>query len=339
MVKDPTDQHIKTIGRLSLQSLTWLRDRQIPAEPVAYSVSYEYNHSVMHELVEFIDAFEAEQKSLDDDSLDQIFREFILVKYIDVDGFNKTVSDIVDDTGAAVTEARNQLREFRQFLKQAREQLKQLKESNTRELVHSLITNTEATFQSVQALESHLHTVKAEMRTLQKKYTIMQREARQDQLTGLLNRNALQSEFDKLIKDSDKQPITLVVADIDLFKNFNDQHGHTIGDKVIKLVADTLQSNLKGSDIVSRYGGEEYVIVLPNTQLSDCAALMNRIRETIARLYFVNKSNNERIDCITMSFGIAGYQAGDNFHSLFDRADKALYQSKQNGRNQVNIAD
>ena len=67
--------------------------------------------------------------------------------------------------------------------------------------------------------------------------------------------------------------------------------------------------------------------------------LMNRIRETIARLYFVNKSNNERIDCITMSFGIAGYQAGDNFHSLFDRADKALYQSKQNGRNQVNIAD
>lgn len=334
MSKDQGELPHKTIGRLSLQALTWLRDRQIPALPIPYSIAFEYHHNVVTKLVDRIDELEKEQ-NFDSDILDQLFREYILTRYIDFEGFNKTVVDIVDDTGIAVSEAREQLRSFKDFLKEAKKRLDEITENNTKMLVESLIENTTQTFSSVQALETHLNSVMAEMRVLQKKYTQIQREARQDQLTGLLNRNALQAAFNGLTNDENLDQLTLVVADIDFFKQFNDKHGHTVGDKVIKLVADTLVSNLKGSDIVSRYGGEEFVIILPNTKANDGLNLMDKIRQKIAGLSFVNKGTGNKINGITMSFGLTENKEGDNFHSLFDRADKALYRSKQNGRNRV----
>jgi diguanylate cyclase len=175
----------------------------------------------------------------------------------------------------------------------------------------------------------------SEMRVLQKKYSRMEKKAREDQLTGLLNRSALQTSFTSLTTNENINQVTMVVADIDHFKSFNDQHGHSIGDKVIKLVADTLKSNLKGSDVVSRYGGEEFVILLPNTTINNAMQLMNTIRKKISTLSFINRATDKKIDGITMSFGIAESDDTDNFHSIFDRADKALYRSKQNGRNRV----
>jgi diguanylate cyclase len=335
MPKDQNDIPIKTIGRLSLQALTWLRDQQIPALPVPYSVAFEYHHNVIDKLVARVDELKAEGL-FDLDTLDQLFREFILTKYIDFDGFNKTVIEIVDDTGSAVTEARDQLKQFRDFLIEAQKRLDELTDNKTKELVETIIQNTSTTAESVLSLEKHLNSVMAEMRVLQKKYNRMQQQAQQDQLTGLLNRNALQTKFKQQIENENMDSLALAVADIDHFKKFNDTHGHTVGDKVIKLVADTLVSNLKGSDIVSRYGGEEFVILLPNTKATDALNLMNKIRQIIAKLSFINKVTGQKVGGITMSFGITQLKEGDNFHSLFDRADKALYRSKHNGRNCVN---
>ncbi len=334
MSKDQVESSTKAIGRLSLQALTWLRDRQIPALPIPYSIAFEYHHNVINKLVERIEELDQDGE-FDDETLDQLFREYILTKYIDFDGFNKSVVDIVDDTGSAVSEARNQLKQFKEFLKEAKKRLDQITSDDTRSLVTSLIDNTSETFNSVQALEKHLHSVMAEMRVLQKKYNKMQRQAQHDQLTGLLNRSALQSAFKRMQENENIEFLTLAVADIDFFKKFNDDHGHTIGDKVIKLVADTLVSNLKGSDIVSRYGGEEFVIILPNTRANDGLNLMNKIRQVVQNLSFVNKATGDKINGITMSFGLTENKEGDNFHCLFDRADKALYRSKQNGRNCV----
>ncbi|NVJ51779.1 MAG: GGDEF domain-containing protein [Gammaproteobacteria bacterium] len=324
----------KVIGRLSLASLTWLRDRQIPARPVAYAVAFEYQAENTPELSRQVDEYESDGV-LNDEAFEHIFREYVLAKFIDLGSFNKTVTELVNDTGAAVSEARLQLKDFKQFLQLAKEQLAKLGSDDVADLVRNLSNNTAQTYHAVNALESHLSTVMAEVRVLQKKYTQIQRQARQDQLTGLLNRNALQGEFNQMVEDEGVESITISVGDIDHFKQFNDNHGHTIGDKVIKLVADTLKSNLKGSDIISRYGGEEFVIILPNTHLNDGMKLMNSIREKIASLGFVNTATNKRIDGITMSFGLSQFESDDNFHSLFDRADKALYRSKQNGRNRV----
>ncbi|MEE4246247.1 MAG: hypothetical protein V2I33_12625, partial [Kangiellaceae bacterium] len=143
----PQDIHPKVIGKLSLQSLTWLRDRQIPAKPVAYSIAFEYNHNINPDFVKRVDAAESDQP-LDNEALDQLFREFILAKFIDFDNFNQSVTGIVDETGAAVTEARDQLIDFKAFLREARAKLEKLTDETTKSLVNDLITNTSTTTES-----------------------------------------------------------------------------------------------------------------------------------------------------------------------------------------------
>ncbi len=334
MNKSNSTKSHKNVGRLSLQTLTWLRDRQIPAFPVAYAVGFEYIRNSIDELVSYIDEIEPQQ-DLDDETINQVFREFILAKYLDLDGFNRDISDIVDETSKAISQARSPLKEFKQFLDKTEQNLQAEAIEKAKELVKELSQKTVETVASVEELENHLTTIAADVQILRKQYLKVLRESRQDPLTGLLNRAALQKRFSVLQNDNKIENLTLCVADIDLFKSFNDRHGHSVGDKVIRLVANTLQTNLKGSDVLSRYGGEEFVILLPNTEMKDGISIMNKIRHEIASKEFKSSRDGRAVSNITMSFGLAELTHEDNFHSLFDRADKALYRSKQNGRNCV----
>ena len=144
MSKEEQELNPKAVGRLSLQTLTWLRDRQIPAQPVAYSVGFEYQQNIIHELVKQIDYLERSDE-LNAEAIDHLFREFVLTKYIDFDGFNKSVTEIVEDTGNAVTEARSQLSEFRTFLKIANQKLdvdliiQSIREGNTNDIAFTVV--------------------------------------------------------------------------------------------------------------------------------------------------------------------------------------------------------
>ncbi|MCO7226659.1 GGDEF domain-containing protein [Pleionea sp. CnH1-48] len=326
----------KAVGRFSLQALTWLRDRQLPAIPVAYSVAYEYKKQQLEMLVERIDYLESKYQ-LDEDAINLLFKEFILAEYIDVDRFNRSVTGIVDSTHSAINETHSHLKAFQTFLIEAKLKIHELDTDAAVDLVLKLMERSENVVTSLTTLEDQLSETMADVRVLQKKFTLLERQANHDQLTGLLNRSALQLKFKSLLEKEENYPLTMVVTDIDHFKNFNDQYGHSIGDKVIKLVANTLTTHLKGTDVVSRYGGEEYVVILPSTRDTDALKLMDNIRQKIAQLNFINKSTNKPISGITMSFGLSEFKVQDNFHSLFDRSDKALYRAKQNGRNQVKL--
>ncbi|WP_144392503.1 GGDEF domain-containing protein [Pleionea sediminis] len=325
----------KFVGRISLQALTWLRDKNIPAQPLAYAVSYEYVQKQLTDLVEHIDEHESEGNTLDENTLFQLFREFVLPNYIDFEGFNQCVNDIVTETDLAIVNTRGQLKSYSGFLNETKLKLAKSKELDTENIVGLLTQNTETTELTIKQLESQLLKISEDVRMLEKKFSSIMREARQDPLTKLLNRTALHDQFEQLIRDPKVDEISLCVADIDLFKNFNDQHGHLIGDRVLKVVAKTLKSSLKGSDVVSRYGGEEFVILLPNTNTADAVKLMNAIRREISQKELKVAKSEELINSITMSFGVAELAEDDNFLSLFDRADRALYRSKQNGRNRV----
>ncbi len=168
MAKEPVQIDAKLVGRLSLKTLTWLRDRQIPAVPIAYSVAYEYNHSVIEELVKSVDKLD-QSDELNLSLLDQLFREYVLSKYLDFAGFSKTVNDIVEDTGEAVVSAREQLREFKEFLNEIRKHLSENTDESKATLLQQLHDKTSLTFNSIDSLERHLSSVMADMRVLQKK--------------------------------------------------------------------------------------------------------------------------------------------------------------------------
>jgi len=155
--------------------------------------------------------------------------------------------------------------------------------------------------------------------------------ANTDLLTGVLNRRSFtQKVVHELIRTQRYDlPASLVLADIDHFKAVNDTYGHDIGDQVLKTFSALLSENVRDSDIVARWGGEEFVMFAPNNPLDGGTALAEKVRRVVEQTKF------EQVGKITCSFGVTEARAGEDFEVLFKRADDALYQAKKTGRNRV----
>lgn len=190
-------------------------------------------------------------------------------------------------------------------------------------------------------LEQDLKQSANEIRNLQERLEESRREALTDVLTGVTNR----AGFDRaLIRHGewaveDGTPLSLVMCDIDHFKRFNDTYGHQLGDQVLKLVGGVLHGGLKGRDVPCRYGGEEFALILPETDIHGAAKVADNIRKTIGAKRIVRKSTGEEISRVTMSFGVAEFCEGEAPGALVGRADAALYRAKSEGRNRVCTAD
>lgn len=150
--------------------------------------------------------------------------------------------------------------------------------------------------------------------------------------------NVLMNKLDLAIEQ--KQPLAVLMFDIDFFKKFNDTWGHACGDFVLKAVAKIIKSNVREYDVASRYGGEEFTVMLPNTEKEDAMNIAERIRKKIEETDFCYE--DQHMKC-TISIGCAVYDSETNPvtvpKDLVGQADKALYASKRNGRNQVTFAD
>jgi len=158
---------------------------------------------------------------------------------------------------------------------------------------------------------------------------------RVDALTGIPNRlaldEAMEREYQRFLRYG--TPFTLIYADIDYFKSINDRFGHLIGDHALRWFAGRLQLALRRTDLVGRYGGEEFLILLSATRLEEGAALAEQLRG-----YLLGERFPESGQAITASFGVAEICADGTPESLLDRADRAMYRAKQEGRNRVVIA-
>ncbi len=159
-------------------------------------------------------------------------------------------------------------------------------------------------------------------------------KAYSDPLTGLNNRAA----FDKsIVQEVDLaarhgHTFSLMLLDLDRFKEINDNYGHIVGDAVLKTFADCIMESMRSSDIVFRYGGEEFVILLRNTKVEGAKLLAERMRKKVEEMKF--EYNNIKLN-ISVSIGLAEFQEGDDRLTLVERADSLLYKAKENGRNRV----
>lgn len=158
--------------------------------------------------------------------------------------------------------------------------------------------------------------------------------ATRDALTGVGNRVALEITADREIAMArrNSQPTAILVIDIDHFKHINDRYGHSAGDRVLVETARELRQNCRESDSIFRFGGEEFVVLLGQTEENGAFAIAERIRTAIAAM---NTQYGQQAIHITASIGIACLNRGEGLHAWFDRADRALYLAKQAGRNRV----
>ncbi len=170
-------------------------------------------------------------------------------------------------------------------------------------------------------------------------HRIVERQALIDGLTGLANRRRTETALEEEILRAARlgSELTLVFLDIDHFKEVNDHYGHAAGDIVLKRLSLLLVHSVREIDTAGRWGGEEFALVLPGTDVAGGAQLSERIRQTLARLQI--PIENSRSISITASFGVAAFSATSTRESLLAAADEALYQAKRAGRNRVVAAD
>jgi diguanylate cyclase len=206
-----------------------------------------------------------------------------------------------------------------------------------RSLVDAIGSETSLMLQRNQRLQIELEASSLQMAEMRQNLDRVRREAVTDGLTSLFNRR----HFDLILPlaageavEGD-QPLSLLMIDIDHFKQFNDTHGHAMGDQVLKLVARTLSDCIKGRDTAARFGGEEFAILLPETKLTHAVTVAEQIRNAVASKKLVNRAKNQTLGTITLSIGVAQFRPGEKPADVVQRADEGLYSAKRNGRNRV----
>ena len=166
----------------------------------------------------------------------------------------------------------------------------------------------------------------------------MGEKVHEDHLTGILNRRGLDNAYERETSRALRHqvPLCFALLDIDNFKQLNDMLGHQAGDNALVYLVESIKETTRPEDIVSRYGGEEFVILLPNTQLEEAVQILSRVRRTLTKKFFLHE--NKRL-LITFSAGIAQQRPGESQDHIFKRADEALYRAKKNGKNQILVSE
>jgi two-component system cell cycle response regulator len=158
-----------------------------------------------------------------------------------------------------------------------------------------------------------------------------------DQLTGLFNRRYMSRHLTTLLTNAAGKQVSFLMLDVDFFKQVNDTYGHDAGDEVLREFANRISANVRGIDLACRYGGEEFVVVMPDTDLSFAYMVAERLRQSIADAPFAISADAKQL-AVTISIGVATSEGNDTPEALLKRADQALYRAKRDGRNRV-VAD
>lgn len=202
------------------------------------------------------------------------------------------------------------------------------------------VIQTEALMSRDQMVAARREVQEAEIRIkdLEAKLQHMSELVREDQLTGSLNRKGLDDVFDREAARSERRgtPMCVALLDLDNFKDLNDKYGHFAGDEALIHLVRVVKNTLRPTDVIARFGGEEFVILLPDTRLEDAVHAMMRLQRALTKHFFMYK--NERL-LITFSAGVAMRDSKENQVSVVARADKAMYKAKKAGKNRVMAAE
>jgi diguanylate cyclase len=314
---------------------------KLAATPINYTVWYEYYLATNVQLKQAIDTNIENGIAFSNELMKSFFDSYIADPNTDaVKQAQEEVLRIIACLSETANATDSNASDYHQSLQIYADQLESSTASQELpKILSNLVAETQSMQLSLQTMRNNMDDSQREINELRCKLDQVTAEALTDPLTGLANRKGFSIAFEKTLElnKAASSCISLLMVDIDHFKKVNDTHGHLVGDKVIKYVADTLTKLKQDQDTASRFGGEEYAVLLPNTSLNDAQDIAETIRNKIEIAKLRRSNTQEPIGQITVSIGIGCLQANETLDSLIDRADTALYLSKQNGRNRVTV--
>ena len=306
--------------------------------PPSYALWYEHVAGINPELTRVLEEKISAGQTLSESDVWRMHAQFVLTR--DVDTFERIrdrLRFLLEEASHATDTAGAHATHFGHALEGHTEKLKQpVNIDAIRDVVEELLQDTQQMCVVASELTEQLKRSAGEVKDLTQRLEQAQTEALLDPLTGLNNRRGLERSIAEV--GGTLTGASLLLADIDNFKAINDTHGHLLGDKVLRAVAQVLRACIKGRDMAARLGGEEFAILLPETSLQGAAILAERIRHAISQVRIRRVDRAEYLGNVTLSIGVAAAVETDVLESLVERADAALYSAKRAGRNRVSVA-
>jgi diguanylate cyclase len=319
------------------QMLPLMMKHNVPVDPISYAVWYHYVAGTNSDLNKDIDTLIRDQKPFDSNTSLNLYKSHICNASVEsFEKINTTLQRLITQATLSVNATSEKASVAGENFNIKLNELKTAEnEENLKSILFEIILETTQLAEASNALKNQLDNTTQEMEQLRNELTHVRKVANTDKLTGLLNRWAFDKVLGELVENADTKNACLAMLDIDHFKRVNDSFGHLVGDKVIKFFASLLKKHAAGHHYVARYGGEEMAIIMPDTTLPEAFNLIEQIRRALEKSQLKHKGETETIGKVTMSAGIASFQAVDTAYTFIERADKALYQAKETGRNKV----
>ena len=335
----PADEHERTVSFAEI-ALGQIRALRQPASPRNYEIWYTYATGYNPSLNQMVNEILARNGSLTEDDVSHIYDTYIASTRLtdSIDRVSNKFKDEIEQVMAMIDAAGGSALSYSESLADASNKLGHtVDRDGLRTIVESLVQTAKEMEQSNHTLEARLSASKQEISQLQENLEAVRTESLTDPLTSLANRKYFDTMLAKAMAEAAgrNEPLSLIMADIDHFKTFNDSFGHLTGDQVLRLVAMSLQQNVKGQDIAARYGGEEFAVVLPNTMLRSALTVADHVRRAVMTKDLMKRSTGEHLGRVTISLGVAALRPGESAQSLIERADACLYAAKRAGRNRV----
>lgn len=319
-------------------TLAFLGKHQLPPDPLHFTLAYEYLLDRDPALKQALDQLLA-QGPMSHESAIELYRRFILDNNERrLDEIRNEMRSVIVDTIAGVDEASQHAELTATNLTVTSRRLSQdASVDDLRVIVSEVVTETRNLAQNSLTIKQMLDDTRHEIDNLREELDRTRQQANTDPLTGLLNRRGFEAAMQLACNEAAhyQQALTLLLIDIDHFKNINDTFGHLAGDKVLRNIGTILSANIKGKDTVGRYGGEEFAILLPSTSLANGRQVGEILRMNIERSRHRSVVAGQEIGTVTVSIGATEYAFGENTDMFLKRADDALYESKRSGRNRL----
>jgi diguanylate cyclase len=315
-----------------------LLKHKISAIPTNYALWYTYVSNESPELKTAIDQILDNKMQLSEMKTKELYRNHIAeTEEFTAWELRQSVEAMLIELSQSLQDTRSETTSFKETMDSCVDDLAKVEKEGlslkeVMALVRNLVKDTQSIRRSTITFNAALTEAQKEIEALRSQLEQSQQDALYDALTGLYNRRYFDEE---LASQSLKPNLCLMLVDLDHFKKINDKYGHVMGDLVLKATAKKLQATCRNGAQAFRFGGEEFAIIVPNSNLAKARSMAESMRKAIEKIVMKDKSTSEILGDIAASIGVAELTCGMNPLALIEKADKQLYEAKRLGRNRV----
>jgi len=320
-------------------TLTSLAKHNLMANPVNYTVWYDAVSGKNNKLKRVLDQLVESGEPLTGKKVQALYQKFV------TDGDRLVIARLLikvnlmlREITSHVAETEGDLAGHGKILDNLAGELETVEDlGRIREIIDRMLEETRTLINSGDRLQTRMKVSSADLKQLQKELDDARQQAMTDGLTGLANRRGLEKrmELERIRARQNNAPFSVILLDIDLFKRINDTFGHLVGDSLLKGVATILKEQTRGNDFVARFGGEEFLVLLPETGETGARAVAGKIKSVLVGKEWRVKDTGALIGQVTASMGTALYRLDESGSEVIQRADAALYRAKEGGRNRI----